>query len=105
MTAIIFDYGFKDEKIDDKENLIDHVKHHNYKNYNIPISMNPKDYNVLSTTKGISYIFRHFEKYNEVEIIIDGISVIKYTDHFINENVFFRKIENKIFYFKTIATK
>jgi hypothetical protein len=100
MSAIIFDYGFKNEKIEDKVNLIKQVNFQNYKNYNLPISMDPLDYNVLSTQKGISYIFRQFEKYNEVEIIIDGISVIKYIDHFINEKAFIRKIGNKTFYFE-----
>lgn len=70
----------------------------NYKNYNLPISMNPLDYNVLSTQKGISYVFRQFEKYNEVEIILEGVSIIKYSDHLINEKAFFRKIGNRIFF-------
>jgi DNA polymerase type B, organellar and viral len=100
MSAIIFDYGFKNKKIEDKVNLIKPVNFQNYKNYNLPISMDPLDYNVLSSQKGISYIFRQFEKYNEVEIINDGISLIKYIDHFINEKAFIRKIGNKTFYFE-----
>jgi hypothetical protein len=40
----IFNYGFKKGKIKNKENLIFTGSIQKYKNYNLPISMNPMDY-------------------------------------------------------------
>jgi hypothetical protein len=114
MKEIIFSYGFKDGKIDNKENLNFTGSIQNFKNINLPISMNPIDFGrlinqnkidsciiySLQNDNGQTIIFNKFEKYNEIEFFKSGISLVKFKDIFINENKFMRIIDNKTFYFE-----
>lgn len=114
IAYIIFNYGFKSGKIPNKDNLISNVKFQNYKNYKLPISMDPIDYGRLIIQNKINadtnYIiqneneqtinFSKFDNHNEVEFFKSGISLIKFTDIFINKLQFMRKIDNKTFYFE-----
>lgn len=114
IDLIIFSYGFKNEKIKNKQNLNKVQSLQKYKNLNLPISMDPLDYgriineNILDDVN--IYIIQNeinqaitlnkFEKYNEVEFFKSGISLIKFKDEFINENKFIRIINNKKYYFE-----
>jgi hypothetical protein len=116
MDTIIFSYGFKEGKIKNKENLGFNRSLQKFKNFNLPISMNPMDFgrliNQYKIENGIVYIlqneneqtitFNKFENHNEIEFFKSGISLVKFKDIFINssENKFMRVIDNKSFYFK-----
>jgi hypothetical protein len=114
IDSIIFSFGFKDDKINRKDNLSININFQNYKNYNLPISMNQVDYGRLimknKIETGINYlihnkngetiILKKFEKSNEVEFFKSGISLVKFKDTLIKENKFMREIDNKYFYFE-----
>jgi hypothetical protein len=114
IESIIISYGFKKGKIQNKENIITEVNFQNYKNNNLPISMNPMDYGrliiqnkiesginyIIQNEKGLTINFNKFENYNEVEFFKTGISLIKFTDNLINKTNFIRTIDNNKFYFK-----
>ena len=99
MVSIIFSYGFKKGKITNKENLGFEGSFQIYKNNNLPISMNPMDYGrliiqnktelsinyIIQNDEGLTIIFNKFDKYNEIEFFKSGISLIKFTDLFINK--------------------
>jgi hypothetical protein len=116
IESIIFSYGFKKEKIENKidaktSNL---SNFQSYKNNNIPISYNPLDYGklisefkfenytqyVLQTKDNFIINFLKFEDYNEVEVISSGDIIIKFKDEFISENKFMRFLDNKKYYFE-----
>jgi hypothetical protein len=114
IEAIIFSYGFKDGKVQNKENLSYTGSVHNYKNNNnLPISINPMDYGRIvdkyKLEDGIAYIlqnekeqtitFKKFDNYNQVEFFKSGISLVKFLDIFLNKNKFIREIDNKSFTF------
>jgi hypothetical protein len=112
IESIIFSYGFKKGKIENKDNSNINVNYQNYKNNNLPISMNPIDFGRIiiknKSDTGIIYIiqnkdltieFNQLEKYNKVEFFKSGISLTKFTDIFINKNSFLREIDNKKFWF------
>jgi hypothetical protein len=114
IDSFIFSYGFKKGKIPNKDNIIINVNFQNYKNNNLPISMNPMDYGrliiqnkiesginyIIQNNKGLTINFNKFENYNEVEFFKAGISLIKFTDFLIDKSKFFRKIENNKYYFE-----
>src|ERR1700749_3105623 len=122
IKSFIFSFGVREGEIK-KKNKLDYLTEKNkpiyqsYKNYKIPATMNPKKYGKLLGShiedgKIIYYIqitplslakikYSDLDK-NEVEIIKDGMTVLKYTDYWIDENKFKRVIgENKeaTFYF------
>lgn len=113
IESLIFSYGFKSGKVENKVDTIYNGLFQNYNNYQIPISMNPVDYGVLmnkidmkdsvfyflQNKKGFSITIQNFKDHNLVEFFKNGISLIKFKDVFINENKFMRTIENKKFYF------
>ena len=114
IESFIFSYGFKQGPIKNKENIIENINFQNYKNYNLPISMNPLDYGrliiqnktessvnyIIQNDKGLTINFNQFDKYNEIEFFRNGISLIKFTDISINNDNFIRKIDNKKYYFE-----
>jgi len=114
IDSFIFSCGFKSGKIENKDNLNININFQNFKNNNLPISMNPIDYGRLiiqnKIESGINYIiqnekdqtinFKKFEKYNEVEFFKNGILIIKFTDILINKSKFMRKIDNKNYFFE-----
>jgi hypothetical protein len=114
IDSFVFSYGFKDGNITNKDNLNYNVTFQNYKNNNLPISMNPLDYGrlifqnkidsginyIIKNDKGETITFNKFDLYNEVEFFKSGISLVKFKDVFINENKFMRIIDNKKYYFE-----
>jgi hypothetical protein len=114
MDSIIFSYGFKKGKIPNKETFNLNVALQNYKDLNLPISMNPMDYGriiiqselesgqiyIIQNEQGQTINFNKFEKYNKVEFFKGGISLIKFTDNFIDKEKFLRELENKKFVFE-----
>lgn len=115
IESIVFSYGFKNGKINNKESIpINKVNLQNYKDNNLPISMNPMNYGrlinenilenkilyILQNDKGQTITFNKFDNYNEVEFFKSGIALVKFKDIFINENKFMRIIDNKKFYFE-----
>jgi hypothetical protein len=114
IDSFIISYGFKSGSITNKENLTENISIQNYKNHNLPISMNPLDYGkiiiqtktelsinyIIQNDKGLTINFNQFEKYNEIEFFKSGISLIKFTDILINKDSFIRKIINKQYYFE-----
>src|SRR6266566_407937 len=60
---LIFSYGFKQGKIENKEIINTNVITQNYNNYKIPISMNPSDFGILVNQfiieNGITYILQN----------------------------------------------
>jgi hypothetical protein len=111
IESFIISYGFKSGKIENKDNLNINIRFQNYKNYNLPISMNPIDYGRLiiqnKLDSGINYIiqndkeqtinFNKFDKYNEVEFFKSGILLVKFTDILLDKTKFLREIDNKKF--------
>jgi hypothetical protein len=115
IESIVFSYGFKKGKINNKESItINKVNLQNYKDNNLPISMNPMNYGrlisenslenkilyILHNDKGQTITFNKFDNFNEVEFFKAGIAMVKFKDIFINENKFMRIIDNKKFYFE-----
>lgn len=114
IVSINFSYGFKSGKIKNKDNLIVDIPLQNYKNLNLPISMNPIDYGrltlqtkletyilyIIQNNKGETIHFKKFDKYNEIEFFKNGISLVKFTDTIINNTKFIRNIDNKNYYFE-----
>src|SRR6267154_2308125 len=47
IEEFVFSYGFKNEKLDQKETLNPNLNFQKYENNNLPISMNPMDYGKL----------------------------------------------------------
>ena len=100
----------KNVKIPNKESFNLKVLLQNYKNYNLPISMNPNDYRRIIIQNKLNYVIQNnqeetinltkFDTYNEVEFLKSGISLIKYKDIFINDDKFLREIDNKSFLFE-----
>lgn len=80
----------------------------------LPISLNPIDFwkiskiidipdgklFIVTNDKGQVIMINKFEKYNEVEYLLNGKSVIKFKDENISENKFMRVIDNKKYYFE-----
>src|SRR6266849_1863557 len=50
--------------------------------------------------KDETIMFSKFNSYNEVEILKDGILLLKFKDEILSENRFIRIIENKKYYFE-----
>lgn len=123
IEEFIFSFGVRAGKINE-ENRIDYLKrfdkpsYQSYKNYKIPATFEPKGYGRLIanytdhdgnriwlqqiTPLSIAKI-KHFEfDRNEVEIIKDGMTVLKYTDYWIDENKFKRVMpKNEATYYFT----
>jgi DNA polymerase type B, organellar and viral len=110
IDSLIFSYGFKSGKIKIKENININIIYQNYKNYNLPISINPNDYGriiiqngnnyILQNNNGMTINFNTFDNYNLIELFKEGISLIKFRDDFISENKFVRILDNKKYYFE-----
>ena len=112
IESLIFSYGFKSGVIPNKMNL--NIEHFLIHNMELPISLNPADFGIISKTvdipngklfivtndKGQIIMINKFAKYNDVEYLLNGKSVIKFRDEIISENKFMRLIDNKKFYFE-----
>jgi hypothetical protein len=110
---LIFSYGFKEGKIENKPIINTNITYQNYKDNNLVISMNPLDFGIISDKLEfkdyIYYIlqnqfgqiihFKQFDNYNQVEFKKSGITLIKFRDELISENKFIRILDNKKFYF------
>jgi hypothetical protein len=117
IDSIIMSFGFKQGKVANKENFVLNVTFQNYKNFNLPVSMNPNDYGrviiknelknsinyILQNEKGQTINFNQFEKHNEVEFFNRGISLIKFVDSIFTTNKFIRVLDDKKYIFENGA--
>jgi hypothetical protein len=114
IESLIFSYGFKNEKLSEKETINLNVNIQKYENNKLVISYNPLDYGklilknefedytqfILQTRENLLVKINKFEVYNEVELVLRGESILKFRDEWISENKFIRILDNKIFYFE-----
>jgi hypothetical protein len=114
VESFVFSFGFKDEKISEKEIIKTNLNFQKYKNNKLVISYNPLEFGILiSKTKFDNYIqfilqnndnilvrINQFDKYNEVSLISGGNTILNFKDEFIMENKFVRILDNKKFYFE-----
>jgi hypothetical protein len=114
IESLIFSYGFKNEKLSEKETINSNVNFQKYENNKLVISYNPLDYGklilknefedytqfILQTRENLLVKINKFEVYNEVELVLRGESILKFRDELISENKFIRILDNKIFYFE-----
>lgn len=114
INSLIFSFGFKNEKLSEKETINSNVNFQNYENNKLVISFNPLDYGklilkneiedytqfILQTRENLLVKINKFEVYNEVELVLGGESILKFRDEFISDNKFIRILDNKIFYFE-----
>jgi hypothetical protein len=114
IESLIFSYGFKNEKLSEKETINLNVNIQKYENNKLVISYNPLDYGklilknefedytqfILQTKENLLVKINKFEVYNEVELVLRGESILKFRDEWISENKFIRILDNKIFYFE-----
>ena len=101
IISIIIDYGIRDGVAPSKSFPKD-IPFQTYYHYKFPITMNPLEYGklvrqydndyIISLESGNTAIIKSFTDKNEVEIIKNGDHVLNYTDYFINNNSFNRKI-------------
>jgi hypothetical protein len=109
IESIIFSYGFKDGLAPIKETFNVELKFHHYKDYKLPITMNPLEYGKL--IKQVNNIFfvqinesklaiiTQYNDYNEVEILSGGDVIVKFKDEFITDNKIVRSLDNKTYFF------
>jgi|SRR6267154_2375 len=114
IEEFVFSYGFKNEKLDQKETLNPNLNFQKYENNNLPISMNPMDYGklinkiilkdsvvyFLQNENELAITIRKFEGYNQIEFFKQGTSLVKFTDEIISVNKFVRILDNKKFYYE-----
>jgi DNA polymerase type B, organellar and viral len=114
IDSIIFSYGFKKGLIPDKDTLNLNVNSLMINDLKLPISLNPKDFGKISKTieiengklfilqnnKGEIIMFSDYKKYNEIEFLKNGNSLIKFKDKIISKDKFIRIIDNKKYYFE-----
>src|SRR6266849_2103504 len=91
IESLILSYGFKEGKIKNKDDINIKIKFINIENGELLIIQNKK---------GETIMFSKFNSYNEVEILKDGILLLKFKDEILSENRFIRIIENKKYYFE-----
>jgi hypothetical protein len=114
VESFIFSYGFKNEKIVDKEIISINVNIQKYENNKLTISYNPLDYGklisenkldnytqfILQTNDNLLVKINKFKEYNEVSLISGGNTIFNFIDEYISENKFVRILDNKKFYFE-----
>jgi hypothetical protein len=114
IDLFIISYGFKDGTIENKDILNKNILFQNYKNNNLPISMNPLDFGkvltinklgsetlyILQTKNDLIIKILKSENQNSIEIFKDANLIVKFTDLKLSENRFLRKIDNNEFYFE-----
>ena len=114
IDSIIFSYGFKKGHIPEKDRIDTNIKSITINDMKLPISLIPTDFGKISRTidiengqlfilqnnKGQIIMFSKFNRYNEIEFLKNGNSLIKFKDEIISENKFVRLVDNKKYYFK-----
>jgi hypothetical protein len=94
IKSFLFSYGFKNEKLSEKETINLNVNFQKYENNKLIISYNPLDYGklifknyfenytqfILQTRENLLVKINKFEKYNEIELMSAGESVLKFRD-------------------------
>src|SRR5713101_5783094 len=92
IESLILSYGFKEGKIKNKDDINIKIKFIKINETNLPISIHPIDFGRLTKTiniengelliiqnkKGETIMFSKFNSYNEVEILKDGILLLKF---------------------------
>jgi hypothetical protein len=110
IESLIFSYGFKNEKLSEKETINLNVNIQKYENNKLVISYNPLDYGklilknefedytqfILQTRENLLVKINKFEVYNEVELVLRGESILKFRDEWISENKFIRILDKEI---------
>lgn len=86
------------------------LKYQNYQHYKLPITINPLEYGKLIYQNENKYIIQinktnvviitQNEEFNEIKLFREGILLLEYKDHIINENTFIRSLNNNKFTFK-----
>jgi hypothetical protein len=114
IESLIFSYGFKKGKIANKDSNNLQINYVTINEITVPISLNHMDYGrltesmviengqlfILQNNKGETVMFSKFNGYNEIKILKNGITVLKFKDEIISENGFIRIIDNKKHYFE-----
>jgi hypothetical protein len=114
VESFIFSYGFKNEKIANKEVISLNVNHQKYKNNKLTISYNPLDFGrliteinlenytqfILQTNDNLLVKINKFKEYNEINLISMGQIILEFKDEYISNNKFVRILDNKKFYFE-----
>jgi hypothetical protein len=114
IESIIISYGFKDEKIADKNIIKSNLSFQNYNNNNLVISFNPLDFGkilnisklnnetlyILQDKDNLSIKILESENQNTIEIFKQGDLLIKFKDIKLGENKFVIILDNKKFYFE-----
>jgi hypothetical protein len=91
IVSFLFSYGFKNEKLFEKETINSNVNFQKYENNKLVISYNPLDYGklilknefedytqfILQTRENLLVKISKFEEYNEVELVLGGESILK----------------------------
>ena len=114
IESLIFSYGFKDGKIENKQELNYNGPYHNYNNYLIPNSIIPQNYGILfneinmedsvvyflHNEKGLTIVIRKYKDFNLIKYLKNGKVLLEFRDEIISENKFSRIIGNNKFYFE-----
>jgi hypothetical protein len=111
LKSMIFSYTIKKGRAKDKitfDNIS--TQYQNYRNYKLPITMNPLEYGKLIIQKGNEFIVQvnktniaiitQFELFNEVKLFKEGDLIYHYKDHKIDDSIFVSSLGNKKFTFK-----
>ena len=113
---LIFSFGFKDGKAENKTLTSFVGSYHSFGNLKIPISLNPLDFgkliNKIESGNSVTYILHNsrgetitiieYKNFKEVTISKLGNELLKFKDQILNENnkKFVRMMNNKKFYFE-----
>jgi hypothetical protein len=114
IDSIIFSYGFKKGRIENKNAIKSDLTFQKYNNHNLVISFNPLDFcKIISISKlnnETLYILQDkdnliikilsSENQNSIEIFKNAYLIIKFTDLKLSESKFIRIIDNKRYYFE-----
>jgi hypothetical protein len=113
IDGLIFSYGFKDGKAENKYAIPFNGSYQSYGTFQIPISMNPLDFwklahkiesanntvYIIHSDKGNTISIIVFKDYNEIKIYKVGNTLLTFKD-IKSESGFIRIINNKKFYFE-----
>src|ERR1700747_713485 len=114
IESIIFSYGFKKGKIENKNAIKSDLTFQKYNNHNLVISFNPLDFGKIISISKLNnetlYILQDkdnliikilsSENQNSIEIFKNAYLIIKFTDLKLSESKFIRIIDNKRYYFE-----
>jgi hypothetical protein len=114
IESFFFSYGFKKGKAPIKENFMKDLNFLDYRNNKLVISYNPLDYGILisefkfenytdfilQTNDNLLVNIKKFNKYNEVNLISGGKTILTFRDEWISDYKFVRIMDNNKYYFE-----